>query len=161
MLPSIISALCILRADPHSKRAHSPKQGARDGQLDSQQGRGGVLSTDHTHEVHTPLPHRCLESVMGAGERRAEGQGKGLTSILHPRPPPKRESGCGHFCPFSPGQGPDPAGARPLASKPYSYDSACRPSLYAIYFNVVFVCVVCICDCICVVFLCIAFVCTL
>lgn len=102
MLPSIISALCILRADPHSKRAHSPKQGARDGQLDSQQGRGGVLSTGHTHEVHTPLPHRCLESVMGAGERRAEGAREGVDKYSSPQATSKERVWMWTFLPILP-----------------------------------------------------------
>ena len=42
-----------------------------------------------------------------------------------PRSSPESESGCGHFCPSSPGPGPIMTGAMPPASTRYSYDSVC------------------------------------
>ena len=41
------------------------------------------------------------------------------------RSSPDSESGCGHFCPSSPGPGPIMTGAMPPASTRYSYDSVC------------------------------------
>lgn len=77
MLPAVISALRILKVDPPERsQPKAQRQGAKGGQLDSQQeglGAGGVRSTRYTHDVHTPQPHGCLCSVTVAGEKRAEG----------------------------------------------------------------------------------------
>lgn len=57
-----------------------------------------------------------------------------------PRSSPESESGCGHFCPSSPGPGPIMTGAMPPASTRYSYDSVCS---FAVCHS--FKCCVCVC----------------